>query len=73
MTSINKNKGMTLGLSIASLGVILLIIAILSSHRDQDRLAYYKCLDLTEKIMEQNENLRKQGSYSIYTLPFCRL
>lgn len=70
MTSINKS---ILGMLIAGLGVILLSIAILSNHRDQDRLAYYKCLDLTEKIMEQNENLRKQGSYSIYTLPFCRL
>ena len=59
---------------IAGLIAIVLIFVSLfaynSYHRDEDRKAYYACLQLSEKLAEQQK--QSDGGVRIVSLPYCR-
>lgn len=56
------------------LGVGLLVMASILSwvtyQKDQDRKAYYACLQLSEKLIEQQKQPDK--GVQIVSLPYCR-
>ena len=54
-------------------GVLILSIlgaALYSGH--ENRQAYYKCLEVTEKVIHMRETTKATG-VEIVSLPFCRI
>lgn len=55
----------------ALLSIVAMVFAFATYNRSEDRKAYYTCLAISEKLVEQQK--QSDGSVRIVSLPYCRI
>jgi uncharacterized protein YxeA len=60
----------SIAIALIVLSVIIGMGLVSTFHRNEDRKAYYACLQLSEKLAEQQK--QSDGGVRIVSLPYCR-